>query len=139
VANDVIARNPNIVVVAGGFNDGAFSNTEIATEAGLMFNQIVDALPDVRLLVVSPFYPDTATSTIINRGLAIADQIPSGPHHHYIDVLTPSIITGTGDQDDNHNDGNADRYIGGDHVHPTFAGHQYMGRRIASIIQHTAL
>ena len=57
VVADVINQSPDIVVVAGGINDTAFTKAQIQTEAGLLYAQIRAALPNVKLIAVGPWVP----------------------------------------------------------------------------------
>ncbi len=57
VAYDVIAKNPDIVVVAGGINDYAsYSSAAIGAEATALFAAIAAGLPSARLVVSAPFW-----------------------------------------------------------------------------------
>lgn len=132
VQNDVIDKNPDIVVVAGGLNDAGFDDADVAVEANLLFTEILSDLPAARLYVVSPFYFETPDAGILSRSAAIEAVVPSDAY--FIDLLSPPAITGTGDQDNPAANGNADAFIGGDSLHPTFAGHQFLGRLVASLI-----
>jgi lysophospholipase L1-like esterase len=52
---DVIAHSPDVVVWAGGHNDGGFSAAAVRAEARLCWEAVRSALPDARQIVVSPF------------------------------------------------------------------------------------
>jgi lysophospholipase L1-like esterase len=57
VAYDVIAKSPDIVVVAGGVNDySAYSAAAIGAEATALFAAIAAGLPSARLVVSAPFW-----------------------------------------------------------------------------------
>ena len=133
VQNDVIARNPDIVVVAGGINDSAYTPAQLGAEAALLYEQIRAGLPGARLYVLSPFFPRTPDAAILARSDALkAEALKVGAA--FIDTLVPSIITGSGKQGSPNGSGNAEVYTGADGTHPTFLGHEHLGRRVATLI-----
>lgn len=56
VDTDVIAFNPEVVIIAGGINDSAADPTALYNEADALYKRIRQALPRVTLIVLSPFW-----------------------------------------------------------------------------------
>jgi lysophospholipase L1-like esterase len=132
-ATDVIAPAPNVVIVAGGINDTAFTGAQVGAEATLLYAALVAGLPDVQIIVIGPWWPKAA-STITNqveanrvaiRAAAIAAGL------YFIDPVAEGWITGTGHVGATTGDGNADVFISADGAHPSAAGHQYLAERLA--------
>jgi hypothetical protein len=57
------------------------------------------------------------------------------PKLSFIDNIAEQWITGTGNVPVPKGNGNADLYISADGTHPTQAGHDYVGQRLAADIQ----
>lgn len=55
IATDVIPFNPDIVMVTGGFNDIAFTASDLGAEATLLFQALRTGLPKALLIAVAPF------------------------------------------------------------------------------------
>lgn len=138
IANDVTALNPDIVIVAGGYNDtGAFTASQEGTEAALLYSAIQTGNPAATLVVCGPNFPTGITTTGI--ATQFRDAIQSAAQAagaYWVDpVLYPngeSWITGSGNTSAPAGNGNADRYTGPDGVHPSQDGHDYIGRRFAA-------
>ena len=133
VATDIIAYNPQIVVICGGINDqvgSAAAMSALQTEATLLYQQILSSLPNCRLYVCGPWRPpaaNNANTSAVNAALQAA--VASVPGVTFIDVS--HYFTGTGYSGSPAGNGNSDFYIGDDRVHPTGAGHVYIGTRLA--------
>jgi len=69
VQNDVIDQNPDIVVVAGGINDRSYSASALQTEAETLFAEIKAGLPNVVLIVISPFFYQGCETTTFMTSL----------------------------------------------------------------------
>lgn len=143
VQTDVLDRNPDIVIVAGGINDaGSYSASAIEDEAELLFDAIRSGAPTATLIALSNWRQNGSPDSTV---LAVRDAIETaatGRAHLFIDSIlatsaganTLGWITGTGRSGSAANNGNADRYISSDGTHPTQAGYAYLGRRVASAI-----
>lgn len=133
VQTDIIAYNPQIVVICGGINDQVGSAADAAAlqaEATLLYRQILNNLQNCRLYVCGPWRPPSASNgntSAVNTALQAAAA--SVPGVSFIDVS--SYFTGTGYRGAPAGNGNSDYYIGGDRVHPTAEGHVYIGTRLA--------
>lgn len=62
INTDVIPYNPDVVIIAGGTNDGTYAISDIQTEAGLLYDALRAALPNALLIAVGPFHPTTPVS-----------------------------------------------------------------------------
>jgi lysophospholipase L1-like esterase len=154
VSADIVAHDPDIVIVWGGQNDSAATLPQFQAGVTNTLAAIRAGLPQVAGIVVGPNVPNgQPTATQLQQRDAIHDI---APNHGFIfiDILGGVIpysgtatdyknlgwITGggktgsvsTGDP------GNSNRYIGGasgsDGLHPTQAGHNYYGYRTAAAI-----
>jgi lysophospholipase L1-like esterase len=132
VATDVIAYAPDVLIIAGGINDAAYSDAAIQAEAALLFAQISAALPNTLVFVNGPWDPIFATRASI--GTAIQAAIGSLRNFYYVNNLGEAWQTGTGRVTAPVGDGNADIYTGSDGIHPTQAGHEYLANREATAI-----
>lgn len=139
VQPDVIAHHPDIVIVAGGLNDGGYPQAQTHDEAVALYDTILTNLPAVKLIVVGPWWPSGIPSDYI---LATRDSIQRAAAESGVDFVDPiaatSIqqtnagwITGTGNVAHPAGDGNANQYISADGVHPTDLGHQYLAVKLA--------
>lgn len=134
VPTELIPWKPDIAVFAGGINDADQTETAIYSAARATFQPVRDALPDCILIALGPWCPNEAnTNYYAPTGNAIKQAIES-VDGIYIDTLTSSWITGSGDTGAPTGTGNADIYIGPDNVHPTDAGSAYLGYRLAEAI-----
>ncbi len=133
VGTDIIAYNPQIVLICGGINDTVNNASDAAalqTEATLLYRQILNNLQNCRLYVCGPWRPPAASNgntSAVNAALQAA--VASVPGVKFIDVS--HYFTGTGYAGAPAGDGNSDYYIGYDRVHPSAAGHLYIGTRLA--------
>lgn len=154
VQTDVIANNPDVVIVAGGINDLSYTDPDtgqtvtpekVGVEAGFLFDAIRTGLPNATLIVLSEFKPsgtglyqyvqlrDAIFAAARSRGAIVVDTIGgpepySGTASQYTDK---GWITGTGKVGATTGSGNADLYTSTDGTHPSPAGHEYLARRIA--------
>ncbi len=133
VAADIIAYNPDIVVVEGSVNDqGYTTDAAIATEAELVYQAIRTGLPNAILIVLLPFavYSTASYDTMIAAVKAKADQYA----HLVIGPRAGLWFAGSGKEGATTGSGNADYYRQSDSVHPTAAGQAYIGYRFAQAV-----
>ena len=153
--SDLADYNPDVVVIAGGFNDGGqFTQDAIRAEADTLFSTHIATYPGVPLIIVGPWAPgnsyNSSGSIIATRNtlraaaLALGSTVP----WVFIDTLTSNWIAsdgrsvtssepwvfGTGKTTATTGDGNADRLTGSDGIHPSDVGSEYYGQRIAAAI-----
>lgn len=135
VQADIIARNPDVVVVQGSVNDlgyGGLSNAQIGAEAAALYAAIKAGVPKALLVVLLPF-PMYATSAFD----ALRDAIKTaatGVADVIVDPIAEGWFSGTGKVGATTGIGNADRYRNADGVHPSTEGHAYIGMRLAAVI-----
>ncbi len=142
VQTDVIAHNPDIVLVAGGINDVSDSPASLRIEAEALYDTILTNLPSAKLVVVGPWWPrgnppqfvldarDAFKAAAASRGLEFIDPLVA------TNASQTNIgwITGTGNAGNPTGDGNADSYISSDGTHPTDLGHQYLALRLKEFL-----
>lgn len=144
IATDVIPYNPDVVVVALGINDTTTNNAAWTLSSGLLqaaasslYAQIKAALPYTQLYVINGWYPLAPVyQPIEDATTAIAAACANNPN--VTALISPrGWITGTGKSGATTGSGNADLYTGTDGIHPTQAGHDYLGQRVAAAIAAT--
>jgi lysophospholipase L1-like esterase len=126
VSTDVIPFNPDVVVIAGGINDGDLAyERRTLSEYRAEYDRLIDAiktgLPAAKIIVLGPFCPQTPSSYSsgltplrdVNQAAARAEGLP------FIDAF---YFT----------DANKSKYISDDNVHPNDAGHEYLGKRLGA-------
>ena len=143
VQSDVIDQNPDIVLVAGGLNDGSYDPQAVQAEAEALYSTILTNLPSTKLVVIGPWWPrgnppqfildtrDAIKSAAASQGLYFIDPIVSTN----VEQVNVGWITGTGNVATPTGDGNADYYISADGTHPTDLGHQYLATRLAAALK----
>jgi lysophospholipase L1-like esterase len=143
---DGIQPQPDVMVIWGGYNDNAGDQTAIRSAADDVLGRVKTGLPYCRTLAVgcfsnvaSPTAGITNTDNTIKTAAAAAG-IPFvspvtgdifGPDGTKLETGTPWIHSG-----------NVATFIGsagGDTVHPTDAGHDYIARRMAAALRATRL
>lgn len=144
VVGDVVPWAFDELIIWGGFNDSAGSQSEIGAAAGLLYETVQSALPRCEVIVVGCWSPTGTPSTgqantnTTLRAAALAAGLP------FIDVQSGEVvdaggavvasqgkwITGTGNAGSPAGNGNADVYISSDGIHPNDAGHVYVSRRM---------
>lgn len=133
LAADVIARAPQVLVVAAGINDLPRTDAEIQAEATALFDEIQSALPQTLVFVSGPM----ATLNRVRGGVNAAIKAAVGTRTNF--VWVPNVdepwLTGTGTVASPRGDGNADQYISADVTHPTPAGIEYLAGRLADFIR----
>lgn len=116
----VVAAEPDLILVVGGGNDEELSHTEIKDEAVRVLSTLQRRAPDARVVLVAPLYlavdqPDTIPS--LRRTF---DRVAERTDVAHIDP--------TGWLDD-------PKWIGSDNVHPTDAGHQRLAKLMDSALR----
>lgn len=141
LAADVIARNPDVVLVQGSSNDidAGFTANQVVAAATAVYASLRAGLPSAWLIVTFPLFWQR------NFGMlkAAADYAPyragmkaaaDSAGAIWIDPMADNWITGTGSTNGPTGDGNADVYIWAG-AHPVTAGHAYLGTRLAFAIR----
>ena len=135
IVNDVIANNPDVVIMAGGIND-IYNTTGQRDSFNANFSQCLDSLslqlPTKRVYVVGAWQPDGNPNASKLVQWSQMRQISLNKGYPYIDNTTWM----TGDRGDSAT-GNAYWYTGSDGTHPSDLGAQYLGLRLATAIRDT--
>ncbi|MDX1951873.1 MAG: SGNH/GDSL hydrolase family protein [Verrucomicrobiota bacterium] len=138
VQADVIANNPEIVIVAGGINDAAFSRDSIFNAATALYDLLLTNLPNTRIVVIGPWWSRGNPPDFLLRA---RDAVRDAAQSRSLLFIDPVVgqntgwITGTGNIAEPQGDGNADIYISSDSTHPTDLGHQYLAVRLGAELQ----
>jgi lysophospholipase L1-like esterase len=136
---------PDVLIYQGGYNDASANRSKAAmqAEAELLFAAAMAANPSALLIVMAPQYPTgNPPQAAINARDGIQAACLSQNVHLFVDwIVTPTAgltnlgwINGSGNTGATTGSGNADAYIGTDGLHPSTAGHAYLGRRAAQAI-----
>lgn len=135
LTNDVIDLAPQLVIVAGGRNDGSSSAGDIQTASAAFWSALRAGLPDAVLICVGPFVEQSTSLATWNT---VQDAIFAGANGYadaLVDTLTDPIFTGSGNASSPAGNGNADTYINGANLpHPTLAGQNYLADWLTSRI-----
>jgi lysophospholipase L1-like esterase len=144
VTEDILPWNFDELIIWGGFNDSAGSQSEVATAADLLYETIQSGAPRCEIIVIGCWAPSgspgsgqvntnvTLRAAALNAGLPFIDTQSGEVLNASGTVIAEqgSWITGTGNTGAPTGTGNADLYIGTDGIHPNDAGHLYLSRRV---------
>lgn len=137
---DIIAANPDIIVVAGGTND-ANAGATLQAEVLLYLQTLRASLPNTPIVVLGPWPKATGpNATILGVEASISAAVTqfADPLCKFAPVAADAAgawISGTGYQGATNASGNSDYYIWTDGTHPNDAGHDYLGRATAQAIR----
>lgn len=131
--SDVIAYQPNVIVIAGGINDSGYPTDKLNKAASKLFSKIQKRLPNTIVFVLGPWNPRTAINPAVNE--AIKKAASGRPNFYWVPNYDDNWITGTGHQGALKGNGNSDFIIGSDGTHPTAKGHQYIAQRFADHVR----
>lgn len=149
---DIPTTNLSAIILAGGYNDSAgFDATAFQTAVQNLHEAIRVARPRVGIIQFGPFWPigitSTGTPTAMRDAIVAATAVTNTAHPGVVLGGLPTVgvvvdpiyypsgsawITGSGRVGATAGNGNADRYITTDGVHPSADGHEYLGRRAAA-------
>ena len=135
-AEEVLASRPDLVVVAGGYNDHAAINKQlltyddVATNARSLLTRLSKA-QGVRTVVFGPFWVngEPPMSLLLMRDVLQTEAERAGLE--WVDPIAEGWING----DRRDKTGNAAVFIRRDRIHPTPQGHRYFARRMAKAIR----
>ena len=142
---DVVVANPDVVIVAGGYNDSSSPASSVQNAVTAYCSQLRAALTPTTPIIVTGIAsvkgPDAntiATEYAIQAGAAALND----PFIYFIPISTDSKgawLTGTGNvtapKGAGAGSGNADVYVSSDTVHPTQSGINYLAFRLAVAIR----
>ncbi len=139
--SDLIAAAPDVIVLTGGINDIGNTSSAVQTAVTSYLTTIRASLANTPIFVVGNFEPGTerSTATDVQTGISAAVTAMADSRIFFIPTLSTASggawITGTGKSGSTTGDGNADVYTSSDGTHPTQAGHNYLGNRVADAIR----
>jgi hypothetical protein len=133
---DLQLLNPDILVIAGAFNDIAFTSAA-RQQAMLAYLQAVrKALPNLMIIMQGTFGGTSPTNnTAVETDQQLAVQNFNDPNCFFVPIQldTPAWFTGTGSLTGTTGTGNNDIYIGPlDAIHPSIQGIVYAASKAAN-------
>lgn len=129
--DNIVQANPSVVVIYGTINDGQFPPQDVAAAAKKFWGALHQALPKAQIIAIGPVQP----SSKINLK-PLSDALASAAAESDVKFVdATSWIQGTGNVAKPQGDGNADTFIGADGIHPTLAGHDYLGKKTAEALR----
>lgn len=139
LANDVLAWNPNRLIVWGGYNDNGGSQSAIGTAAASLYASIKASLPLCDVYILGCYAPTGSPATSITNTDATIKTAATAAGLPFISPLTGQVYDGAGNLLATHGAfitaANASAYIGADNIHPNDAGHVYLARRVTQAIR----
>jgi lysophospholipase L1-like esterase len=120
----VLTRAPDVIVTALGYNDAgtdAAGLTALRTRYDGTVAAIRAAWPEARLVTIGPWTPLGPTTALGNVKAALQERAVASQ----VAFLDAEAMVGVG---------NRSLYTAADNVHPTAAGHLYLGRRIGQAL-----
>ncbi|MFG2292048.1 SGNH/GDSL hydrolase family protein [Streptomyces sp. NPDC048603] len=132
LAADIVAYNPDMLVIKGGYNDASGTQSVISSAAAALYSAAKTALPQTQIVVVGPIAPTatpaasiSATDTTLREAAAAASlpyvSLVSGETRNragtVVSTQNPFVTTA-----------NVATVIGADGVHPTDVGHAELAR-----------
>ncbi|MGN6724108.1 MAG: SGNH/GDSL hydrolase family protein [Marmoricola sp.] len=117
---EAVKANPDIVVVAGGRNDGKTFTPELAANVKAVFAELHKDLPNAKIYAVSPILgADDSAASFPDLKAAVKSSVEA-VGGRYLDI-GPLF-------------GGHPELIGPDNVHPNTAGHTYLGQAVAKAL-----
>jgi len=131
--NDIVAQNPDRLILAHGINDTGTAPVDVAAAAATIIDGVRAARPKIEIIVLGPWANRSPEFVSANhRGIDTELQkVAEARGLRFISPMQELWITGNGYVGAENGSGNADIYISSDGLHPTAAGHEYLGRRLA--------
>lgn len=132
VVPDACAQNPDILLIVGSLNDRvpvevdkSATATDVGAAASAMYDAVAAQCPKTKTVVVGPFWPNedpTPGMLAIEQEVRRAAQDGGLP---FVDPIAGKWITAA----------NKGTMIGPDKTHPTQAGHDYLGAKLADALR----
>lgn len=117
----VLTRAPDVIVTALGYNDAGGDLATLRAHYDTTVAAIRAAWPDAQLVTLGPWTPLGPTTALTAIKTALQERAVA----HRVPFLDLEAMIGVG---------NRGIYTAADNVHPTAAGHLYLGRRIGQAI-----
>jgi lysophospholipase L1-like esterase len=149
VQRDVIAHDPEIVILQGGQNDTTFQPNEVEAAAELLFKTVTAGLPNALVIAISNIAIANTTTAVtqtrdaikaaaLRNGIALIDSIDGVTYDFNGNPLSVSMgnwFSGIGNIGSPQATGNRTYYTYSDGGHPSNAGHPYIAERVTGEIQ----
>lgn len=142
LSGDVATYLPDWVVVALGINDYDLSAAQVEADATAYLAALLAALPNAGVTVIGPWtapaslVPDPIHAAVASA-VAAQSQALADKRLHYADTKAGQWQWGTGKVTATSGTGNSNLYVSADGIHPTQAGHDYLGLRVAhAVVRH---
>lgn len=130
------------LLIGGSINDAAVPMGDYRATVDRLLNELEESRPDlpVVLLGIEPLGGEFRGWSWRMRGATMTRILRSMVSRHrnvvgFIDPFTRPWLTGSGSIVRPTGDGNDDRYIGEDGIHPSVAGTRYYQRRVADALR----
>lgn len=132
LAADVVAYPPDVLLIEGGYNDNAGSQSAISTAAASLYSAAKSALPTTQIIVVGPISPTATPATSITNTDSTLLTAATTAGLPYVSLVTGATYNGAGTvistQGALVTSANVGAVIGADGTHPTDAGHALLAR-----------
>ncbi|PZU10040.1 hypothetical protein [Sphingomonas sp.] len=143
VASDGTMPSVAMLLNGGGYNDWSNTSAAIAAAALDAWKKERATAPNALVVVLEPWagvHGEADTKTLADGAALKAAFLGWGdPNSLFIPINSDAApwITGTGKVGSTTGDGNADIFMANEspRVHPSFAGHQWIARRVAAAIR----
>lgn len=117
---EVVAAQPEVVIVEGGHNDTGFPVGDVQAAAAEVLDELRTGLPDAQFIVVGVIWPGQPPLLVqqLNQGLQIAATQAGA---YFVNPLAEGWFQGE-----------SQALIGEDGTHPTDDGHAFLADRFAA-------
>jgi lysophospholipase L1-like esterase len=143
---DGIQPQPDVMVIWGGYNDNTGDQTAIRSAADDVLGRIKTGLPYCRALAVGCWSNVASPSAGISNTDNTIKAAAAAAGMPFVSPVTGDIFSADGTKLETGtpwiHSGNVAAFVGsagGDTVHPTDAGHEYIARRMAAALRATRL
>ncbi|MBB6126970.1 SGNH/GDSL hydrolase family protein [Mucilaginibacter lappiensis] len=126
-ANDIAAFKPDIIVLAGGINDGAQPTATFTAAVKALFDQAKAVTSAKEVIVMGSWRNKGPQYTPVQQITNDAVLRGKAAEYGFIFIDESGLITGNGNSGAPNGSGNADIYVGGDGTHYNDAGHTMLG------------
>jgi lysophospholipase L1-like esterase len=117
---DVVALQPDVVVVEGGHNDGTYPEAQVQAAARDVLSRLHAGLPKAKIIVIGPIWPSGDVPQIERNLDGDLRQLAASVGARFVDPIADGWFSEP-----------YTKLIGSDGTHPTDAGHA----RIAHLLE----